>query len=105
PRSTGPLMGTSLAIDELTLSQPTAPGMLNATGTYDLKSGEYAVMLTGDNWQVAATDDQPLSGTASLRFTGNGTLDDPRGEGQITVRGTTVRAAADDASAQPIALG
>jgi outer membrane protein assembly factor BamA/autotransporter translocation and assembly factor TamB len=97
-RSAGRLIGSSLSLDELSVAQPTAPGLVSATGTYNLQTGEYAVMVNGRDWQIAATADQPLAGTAAFRFTGAGTLEDPRGAGEITVRGAMVRGASDGAT-------
>ena len=82
----GRLIGTQLVIDEVSASQPSTSGLLTANGTYDLRSGRYTANLQGAQWRLDRPADQPVAGTVDVRFAGEGTLDDPRGTGQVTVR-------------------
>ena len=88
-RSVGSFAGTVITVDELLASQPSSPGLITGTGRYDLRSGEYIASIEGTEWQLVPTAEQPLAGRVNLRFTGTGTASEPRGTGQVAVRGAT----------------
>ncbi|OFW39126.1 MAG: hypothetical protein A3F70_11305 [Acidobacteria bacterium RIFCSPLOWO2_12_FULL_67_14] len=85
-RTAGRLAGTILTVEELTARQPSAPGRLVAAGTYDTRAGRYTASLEGTDWRLMPTAEGPAAGIVSLRFAGSGTIDDPQGTGEITVR-------------------
>lgn len=85
-QSTGRLAGTVLVLEELTARQPSAGGRLTAGGTYDTRTGRYSASLEGVDWRLMPTPDRPASGQLDVRFTGDGTIAEPRGAGELTVR-------------------
>jgi putative ABC transport system permease protein len=95
-KAAGTLQGTSVALSELSARQPDASGAITGRGTYDTRSGMYAVTLGGTDWQLLPTAEQPLAGRLNLSFEGAGTADAPRGTGTLAVS---------DAAWQDMALG
>jgi outer membrane protein assembly factor BamA/autotransporter translocation and assembly factor TamB len=85
-RSQGWLMDNLLVIDQLSASQPASAGRLTASGTYDIGARRYSATLEGTQWLVTAAADQPLAASLGLHFTGDGTVDQPRGTGELTMR-------------------
>ena len=85
-RAAGRLTGMRLDIDELSASQPSTAGLLTGSGTYDLGTNDYTATLQGTQWMFAPTADQPLAGSLDLSFSGEGTVDSPRGIGKVTLR-------------------
>ena len=88
-RALGGLAGNVATVSELFASQPSTSGLITGTASYNLESGEYKASLEGTQWQLVATDAQPLAGRLNLRFSGTGTAEEPRGTAQLAVRGAT----------------
>ena len=78
--------GLAVFVDTLTASQADGPGRISGTASYEISSTRYSASIDGMDWQVVPTDELPASGIVYLRFTGMGTTDAPRGEGQVIVR-------------------
>ena len=82
-RAVGTMSGTSIALTDLSANQPGAPGVVTGSGSYDVDTGGYTVVLGGMEWQLMPTADQPLAGRLTLGFEGSGTVDAPRGSGDL----------------------
>ena len=95
----GPLRGTrptgevgnALILDTVSVSQADGPGRVSGSASYELASGRYSTSLEGADWQLVPTEDRPVRGLVSLRFTGMGTLEAPQGDGEIVVRDAAVQ--------------
>ena len=95
----GPLRGTRptgevgnvLILDTVSVSQADGSGRLSGSASYELASGRYSTSLEGADWQLVPTEDRPVRGLVSLRFTGMGTLEAPQGDGEIVVRDAAVQ--------------
>ena len=66
-------------------------GRLSGSASYELASGRYSTSLEGADWQLVPTEDRPIRGLVSLRFTGTGTLEEPQGMGELVVRDAAVQ--------------
>jgi hypothetical protein len=84
-------MGNVLLLDAVSLSQADGSGRLAGTASYELAGGQYSTSLEGADWQLVPTEDRPVRGLVSLRFTGTGTLEAPQGSGEIVVRDAAVQ--------------
>ena len=95
----GPLRGTRptgevgnvLILDTVSVSQADGSGRLSGSASYELASGRYSTSLEGADWQLVPTEDRPIRGLVSLRFTGTGTLEEPQGVGELVVRDAAVQ--------------
>ncbi|MGH9253482.1 MAG: hypothetical protein ACRD3C_02815, partial [Vicinamibacterales bacterium] len=95
-QTTGRFTDSLLVIDGLSASQPSTSGRLVVSGTYDVGTRRYTATLEGTQWVLNATTDQPVAASLDVRFMGEGTVEQPRGTGEVTVR---------DAMWRDIALG
>ncbi len=86
-RAAGRLVESMVLLHDLTASQPSTAGMLSARGTYDLETGRYDAAIEGASWRVSPTADRPAAADIDLTFKGTGTMDDPAGVGNVTLRG------------------
>ena len=86
-RAAGRLVESMVLLHDLTASQPTTAGMLSAHGTYDLETGRYDAAVEGSGWRISPTADRPAAADIDLTFKGTGTVDDPAGSGNVTLRG------------------
>ena len=77
---------TSITLNGLSAIQPGSTGELTGRGTYDTDSQRFTVQLAAADWQVVPTEDQPISGRVNLGFSGEGTVETPRGQGTLTLR-------------------
>ncbi|MBI2186501.1 MAG: translocation/assembly module TamB domain-containing protein [Acidobacteria bacterium] len=84
-RAAGQLTGGVLDLEDISARQPDGSGVLTADGAYSLRTRRYVVALDGRDWLLTSTDDQPVSGRVALRFAGEGSIDAPRGLGEIAV--------------------
>jgi outer membrane protein assembly factor BamA/autotransporter translocation and assembly factor TamB len=74
-----------LDLGEISARQPNGTGTLTGDGAYSLRTRRYVVALDGRDWLLTPTDAQPVSGRVALRFAGEGSVDAPRGLGEMTV--------------------
>jgi outer membrane protein assembly factor BamA/autotransporter translocation and assembly factor TamB len=88
-RLAGRLGDTVLDVEEISLRQPSGPGLLTADGAYSLRTRRYVIAVEGREWQLTPTADQPIAGRVALRFAGEGSVDAPRGLGEVTLRDAT----------------
>jgi outer membrane protein assembly complex protein YaeT len=86
--ASGRFVDTTLMLHEVRARQPASAGMLQASGTYDMETGEYRAAVEGSGWRVSPTADRPLSATLDVTFDGQGTVDIPVGSGRLTLRDT-----------------
>ena len=85
-RLTGRLGAGVLDVEEISLRQPSGPGLLTADGAYSLRTRRYVLAVEGREWQLTPTSAWPIAGRTALRFAGEGSVDAPRGLGEITLR-------------------
>ena len=85
-RATGRVRGSTLTLDRLTARQPATTGSLVASGTYQFVDARYSASVTASEWQLMNPAGQPLSGTVALDFSGEGTIEQPGGRGNIVLR-------------------
>ena len=81
-----PRIAFTAAADNVTVTDAGVSGRLTAVGTYAVKSDQYTATVNATDWPIMPTADRPLAGRLDVRFTGAGTLDDPRGEGDLSLR-------------------
>ncbi|MBI4885495.1 MAG: translocation/assembly module TamB domain-containing protein [Acidobacteria bacterium] len=92
----GPRPASLVVIDEAAAKQPDAGGSLRATGTYNLVTDQFTASAEGSQWRLTPTADRPVSGAVDVRVTGEGTREQPSGNGSLVVR---------DARWREVALG
>jgi len=85
-RAAGRLAGDVLDLEEISVRQPSNTGVLTADGAYSLRTRRYVLAVEGRDWQLVPTADQSIAGRAALRFAGEGSIDAPRGLGELTLR-------------------
>ncbi len=85
-RAAARLAGGVLDVEDMSVRQPSGTGVLIADGAYSLRTRRYVVAVEGHDWQLTPTDDLPIAGRAALRFAGEGSIDAPRGLGELTIR-------------------
>jgi outer membrane protein assembly factor BamA len=88
-RMAGRLDDTVLDVEEISVRQPSGTGLLTADGAYSLRTRRYVVSVEGREWQLTPTMDLPMAGRVALRFAGEGSVDAPRGLGEVTLRDVT----------------
>ena len=90
-RLAGPLDDIRLAFsaegDALAIDAAGASGGLTANGTYEVRTERFTLSGGGTGWQVMPSIDLPLSGRLDLGFNVAGTVADPSGTGELTLRG------------------
>ena len=89
-RGQGTLNANLLKFSSITASSPA--GSLNASGSYDLKSGRFQVDSSGAGIDLAKIDalhrrDAEAAGTLGFTVRGSGTVDDPNLEAHATLNG------------------
>jgi hypothetical protein len=85
-RAAGQVAGDVLDLEEISVRQPANTGVLTADGAYSLRTRRYTVAVEGRDWRLIPTAEQPIAGMAALRFAGEGSIDTPRGLGELTLR-------------------
>ncbi|MBI3050401.1 MAG: translocation/assembly module TamB domain-containing protein [Acidobacteria bacterium] len=88
-RASGRITEAALDLEELTAGQPSGPGLLAADGAYSFRTGRYVISVEGRQWQLTPVPDRPIGAQVDLRFAGEGSIDAPRGLGDVTLRETT----------------
>lgn len=88
-RMAGRFDDTVLDVEEISVRQPSGTGLLTADGAYSLRTRRYLVSVEGREWQLTPTTDLPIAGRVALRFAGEGSVDAPRGLGEVTLRDVT----------------
>ena len=78
-----------LVLEQLSVRQD--EGMLDAVGSLVPSTGRYTLSVVGRGlrvapWRVGDVDPVPIRATVDLDVTGTGSLDDPRGTGQVVMR-------------------
>ena len=81
-----PRIAFDATADNVTVTDAGASGRLTATGTYAVNSEEYTATVNARDWPLVPTIERPLAGRIDAQFTGAGTVDNPRGEGELALR-------------------
>ena len=81
-----PRIAFDATADNVTVTDAGASGGLTATGTYAVNSEEYTATVNARDWPLVPTSERPLAGRLDVQFTGAGTVDNPRGEGELALR-------------------
>ena len=79
----GGLTGDVLTIGELSASQGANPGQVRLAGTYNLRTQQYDATADLTQWTVAPTPDRPLAVQVDGKFSGTGSVEQPRGTGSL----------------------
>ena len=90
-RAAGRVTEAGLDLEALTARQASGPGTLAADGAYSFRTRRYVVSVEGQQWQLAPVPERPVGAQVELRFAGEGSIDAPRGLGDVTLRQTTWR--------------
>ena len=85
-RAAGRLVESMVLLNDFSAAQPSTSGTLSARGTYDLDTGRYAAAVEGSRWRISPTAERPAAADIDLTFKGTGTVDDPAGAGNVTIR-------------------
>ena len=81
-----PRLAFTAAADKVTVTDAGVSGRLTAAGTYVVNTAQYTATLNAIDWPLVPTGERPLAGRLDVRFTGAGTVDEPRGEGDLALR-------------------
>ena len=81
-----PRLAFTAAAADVTVTDAGSSGRLTAAGTYVVNSEQYTATVNAIDWPLVPTGERPIAGRLDVRFTAAGTVDEPRGEGDLALR-------------------